>query len=603
MRIVSTHHTAKIAVPGNIEWIEEESLPACKTEELAMRLNEIGGNVVVSRQSDFLRRVFDLAHSGRLPDTILLYLTDSESNSPSSLIFQDFCHTVTCAEKDYESVRVLQYVEALLASRIELPKPDMKMNFQAKVISVGSGIVNLISTLNLVRQGYKVQIYSADQMPYQESQWKQYGCTLAGNDARIFSFNESRNHHFTGDALLESANKPYRNLVKDNGWLIRSPHRLSDRDLQWIETFESYPQWLKETIHKDIIAFNIESYEYWRKLEHEVPELFEETGYVNSLYRVYSTEAQLEKGVKSETEIGAFIRQLQKDEIQKLFPGMGGEQQDAFTGVIEVEGFGINVHKFTMRLIAYLESLGVTFHWNRQINEIIFDSNGWVKWLQTDDEIAIADFYLLSPGVPRRQLLKGTASNDQIASMLGCWMTLPDFEQRINYPLKVARSGYAADEAAAGANIIPGTDALGNPIIHISSGHGFLGLEDGILEDELINDLTRCVHETAQSLFPEQYEAAWQLGWLNQPPRYCIRPWTPSCLGLFEMIPAVGGGLLVITGGHNTGGFAQSPAVAAAVSSAFAGASHPMHHLYHPERLKRFFEVETDQQQVVFVKS
>jgi len=162
------------------------------------------------------------------------------------------------------------------------------------------------------------------------------------------------------------------------------------------------------------------------------------------------------------------------------------------------------------------------------------------------------------------------------------------------------RAGYAAEEAAAGANIIPSTNAKGESIIHVSSGHGFLGLEDGSLEEELVDDLARCVHETAQSLFPQQYETARQLGWLDQPTRYCIRPWTPSCLGLFEMIPAVGGGLLVITGGHNTGGFAQSPSVAAAVSNALMGEYHPMHHLYLPERLKRFFEMKPLREAILF---
>ena len=48
------------------------------------------------------------------------------------------------------------------------------------------------------------------------------------------------------------------------------------------------------------------------------------------------------------------------------------------------------------------------------------------------------------------------------------------------------------------------------------------------------------------------------------------------------------GGKCIITGGHNTGGFAQSPAVAQAVLAAIQGRKHGMHHLYHPDRASAF---------------
>jgi len=69
---------------------------------------------------------------------------------------------------------------------------------------------------------------------------------------------------------------------------------------------------------------------------------------------------------------------------------------------------------------------------------------------------------------------------------------------------------------------------------------------------------------------------------------YCIWPWTPSGLGLFETAETSDGGLVVITGGHNTGGFARSPSVSRAVFAALRGHEHPMHTLYHPRRFRDF---------------
>ena len=46
---------------------------------------------------------------------------------------------------------------------------------------------------------------------------------------------------------------------------------------------------------------------------------------------------------------------------------------------------------------------------------------------------------------------------------------------------------------------------------------------------------------------------------------------------------------LVLAGGHNTGGFAQSPEVAEAVACALEGRPHPMHTLYHPQRFAGVF--------------
>jgi D-amino-acid dehydrogenase len=170
------------------------------------------------------------------------------------------------------------------------------------------------------------------------------------------------------------------------------------------------------------------------------------------------------------------------------------------------------------------------------------------------------------------------------------WLTLPELETGLDRPLKISRQGFAANGAAEGANVIAGTDAQGKPAIHISSGHGYLGTEPAGFDCGHLDDLARAVDETARQYFPRQYKLACECGMVPLPHRYCVRPWTPSGLGLFEMAPSVDGGLAIVTGGHNTGGYAQAPSTGQAVVAALAGRPHPMHVLYDPARFTSFNE-------------
>ena len=83
---------------------------------------------------------------------------------------------------------------------------------------------------------------------------------------------------------------------------------------------------------------------------------------------------------------------------------------------------------------------------------------------------------------------------------------------------------------------------------------------------------------------PRHERRARREGRLRRLERICVRPFTSTGLGIFEVQPAAGGGRTVITGGHNTGGFAQAPAVAESVRAVLCGEDPPMRELYDPER-------------------
>ncbi|MFC4304485.1 NAD(P)/FAD-dependent oxidoreductase [Cohnella boryungensis] len=585
MSIVTTYPKSKGYSTGGIPLIERTDFLMMPDHELVAAIHQVGATALLSREIEFVLRVQGLIES-RLVDSCvqLIWITDTgEQNVPGAIV-------ICASDPTIQEVKALQYLEEMHANKAYIPKPIEERDYDSSVALIGAGIVNLITAMTLVENGYKVSIYSATPEPTQDEQWRKYGCTFAGNDARIFSFNESRQHHYHGTPLDEAANDRYRKLVETNGWLSCPPELLQEEDLEWIREYEAYPQWMFEKIQHEIIQFNRESYDCWNRMILDYPEMFHNSGYIGRLFRVYSSEGDLLKGRKSEREIGAYVRELHLSDYEQELPCFSQAlNQERLSGGIEVKGFGLNIHKFSHQLINRLREAGVDFYWEEEISSIKYTSSGRVEALISSKRAIKAKHVVASPGVPSANFLQGMASDKQIGSMLGCWLTLPNDELNLRYPIKVGRSGYASEEAAAGANLIPGTGPDGKPLLYLSSGHGFIGLNPNNISKGHLNSLAKAVHETAESLFPEVYQQSLRNGLIPEEPRYCIRPWTPSCLGLLEVKPNAEGGLFILTGGHNTGGFAQSPAIARAVLDAIEGKANKMHFLYHPERLRRFF--------------
>jgi len=233
-----------------------------------------------------------------------------------------------------------------------------------------------------------------------------------------------------------------------------------------------------------------------------------------------------------------------------------------------------------------LEKAAVRLRWNQRVRGISWDERGAAAGLLTPDGVVRSDHYVLSPGAFAHGLLRGTASHGTIHGVLGVWLTVPNLEPRLDRSLKIARRGHAAEDS----NVTVARDRQGSPILIFGSGYGWTGLDPSNIEPTELERLYQATEDTARRFFPRAHATARAKGLLAASRRLCVRPWTASSLGVFEMVEARGGGLLIVTGGHNTGGFAQSPAVAAAVVAALRGEPHPMHTLYHPERSRRFYE-------------
>lgn len=457
------------------------------------------------------------------------------------------------------------------------------------VAMVGAGVVNLITAYYLAQSGCRVSIFDGSPEPGTTDDWRQYGCTSGGNDARMFSLAEARHHLIKPQQALDQTGKEFDRPIHEQGWRCCAPETLTAKDANWKENYQSVPPWLPESLNYEIIAFNQESAPLWEDLRATQPDLFTDVGYNSPVIRLYATQAQLEQGILFEQRIGSYIRIVDQLELAREQPALKlAIDQGAIAGAIEVVGFTVNIHRFMKKLIDRLRLMGVYFSWNTRIERVARDEMNLVCGLVFRENIFRAQHYVLSPGAYGNDLLKGTDSENKIASVVGMWLTIPNDGRGLNNALKISRTGYAAPGAAEGANVITGMDRAGRPTIHISTGHGYIGSNPNNLDREHLNHLFHAVKDTAHVYFPKSYEFAKAQGIIEQSFRYCVRPWTPSGLGLFELILAENHGLMIVAAGHSTGGFAQSPSVAKAVLAALAGDSHPMHRAYHPCRLDSF---------------
>jgi glycine/D-amino acid oxidase-like deaminating enzyme len=162
---------------------------------------------------------------------------------------------------------------------------------------------------------------------------------------------------------------------------------------------------------------------------------------------------------------------------------------------------------------------------------------------------------VISPGAHANGALLGTLAHKQIAGVLGAWLTLPDPGVGLRNSLKLARKGHIVEDA----NVTVAFDENGYRVVIIGSGYGFTGFDPSNIDQELLEHIYACITDTAKQFFRESYQQILEDGSLRDSLKYCVRPWTPTGLGIFETMQAANDDRLIVVGGHNTGGFAQAP--------------------------------------------
>jgi glycine/D-amino acid oxidase-like deaminating enzyme len=451
------------------------------------------------------------------------------------------------------------------------------------VTLVGAGIVNLVTALYLARGGYRVTVYERSPDPRENAHWTAYGCTRGGGDGRMFTLTEADSYNSrawpSGDLLLRP--------VSAHGWRLTKPGDLSPAELRWAQRFHDIPRWLADSYTEDIFAMNRAGGDGWTALVESDPALFGgDTGYRDGILRLYTDEEYFRWHLARNERLGATRNVLAPRQVAERYPALADAcAAGTVVGGLEVVGFTVNIHEFLARLVDLLAAEGVRFHWRTTVSAIHRAADGAVDGLATEAGVVRSDHYVLSPGVYGDELLRGTESHERIQGMLGVWLTVPNVEPRLDHSVKIARKGHDAEET----NVTLGTGESGEPVLVCGSGYGWTGLDPDNIDSAELEAVFLALEDTIRRFFPKAHAAAREAGTLDASRRVCVRPWTSSCLGVFETMRTTRGGTLVVTGGHNTGGFTQAPAVADAVLAAFEGRPHPMHTRYHPRRLERFY--------------
>jgi glycine/D-amino acid oxidase-like deaminating enzyme len=450
------------------------------------------------------------------------------------------------------------------------------------VILVGAGIVNLVTALSLIRDGYRVTLLDASPDPRSGAHWSAYGGSSGGGDARMFTLTEADGYHRTA----EGEPMPFNTSLAEGGWLLADRSSLTRAELDWAGDNARIPAWLGRAYTDDVLSFNRSSEDLWRQLlGTEFAAVTDGVGLRERVLRLYTDPGRLRTQIERQDRVGATRGVFSAEQLAGRHPALQDAcAAGAIAGGIEVVGFTVQIHRFIDRLIGLLEDAGAVFHWQRPVAGLFRDSDGRPDGLLCEGETLRAGHYVLSPGAYGRELLRGTAAQGLIHSVLGAWITLPNLDPQLTHSLKISWPGHRAEDA----NVTVTTGTSGEPQLVIGSGYGWTGSDPANIDPRRLEALYDAIEETAERFFPKPFAEASNTGLLKESRRYCPRPWTASSLPVMDVSRHAGGGLLVVTGGHNTGGFAQAPAVAQAVSAALGGRAHPMHTLYHPDRFRSF---------------
>jgi len=456
------------------------------------------------------------------------------------------------------------------------------------VLLVGAGLVNLITAHRLAAEGFSVHIVDGGPDPTNNAHWKAYGCSRGGDDARMFTLSEMDNYN--DRSLSISMNSVFDRSVGELGWNVYWRGTLSAREETWAHEYESIPTWLASQYNEDIFAFNRESGKLWEEWLARDRDVFEKCVLKEGILRIYSDKAQFDAAVERQNRIGATRSVLSPADVAAQHPALASAvATHQIAGGIMVVGFTVNAHKFIDHLLSDIQRAGGRFTWNERVSHLVRGADRQVIGVRTTDNLLCADHYVLSPGAYAGTLVEGTRSEGKIHGVLGAWLRIPNLDPALCHSLKLARKGHITEDS----NITVATDADGHPILIIGSGYGYTGSDPRNIDPAQLQAVYQGLIDTAEKYFPECHAAAQSKGNIEDSLKYCVRPWTTTGLGVFERIGTADGGVCVITGGHNTGGFAQSPAIAEGVLRALQGKDHPMHRLYDPERASFFLAQRT----------
>jgi D-amino-acid dehydrogenase len=481
-----------------------------------------------------------------------------------------------------EMLYARSYARSAVRHKEVIPDHETKKT----ILIVGAGILSLVAAEFLAFRGFKVRVVEASPDPRICKDWTRMGATHGGFNARMFTPTEADSYNEAGSDIYSDMRHIFRKTTLKGGWSVKPPSTFSAAETTWIDTFEEVPIWLAQAIKEDIYYVNQEGGKLWTEYIARAPELFEGVSIRHEILRLYAEDSALTAASKLNRKLGALMTELPQSELLKEYPGFhAAVKSNECAGGITVQGFTLALHLFVRNLIDRITELGGEFTWDCEVQRIRRNASGEVIALESQQGDLKADHFVISTGVTRNELLHGTASENLVQGVLGIWLQIPNLDPKMTKSTKIHRRGCLVEDI----NVTVGKDVTtGEDILIFGGGYGYVGLDKPSPDSPQLKALFNELTEVARIYFPEGYKLAKERGsfWPNGEQKYCIRPFTPTGLGIFEDIPTSNGGHLIITGGNNTGGFAQAPAIARAICRAVVGEHDQIHDVFHPIRSK-----------------
>ena len=430
---------------------------------------------------------------------------------------------------------------------------------KSTVLLVGAGIMNLMTAYFLAERGFQVRLVDQgpDPRSCQPQDWTNLGVTSGGHNARMFTCTEADNYNEQNSEIYQDMQSIFRKTVRGGGWSFKRPEDFAAVEDAWVTAFERVPGWMAATFKKNIHEVNCASGALWKQLMVKDPALFQDVGFHQDIVRMYAESAALQASVQLNQRLGSLTQAPSTAKFLETYPWFRPAAESGhLAGGITVDGFTVNIHLFIAKMLDHIEAIGGELAWNCQVQAMQRNAQGEVTALQSRQGPLQADHYVVSTGTTGHALLTGTACENLVHGVLGIWLQIPNLDPQMRHSMKIHRRGHKVEDI----NITVAQDqATGEDILIFGGGYGYVGLDRPAPDSPELWALYDELEDVARIYFPRGYAAAKARGPTAMYPgghrKFCIRPFTPTGLGVFERLSTACGGQLVITGGNNTGGF------------------------------------------------
>ena len=433
--------------------------------------------------------------------------------------------------------------------------------------------MNLITALSLCER-YRVCMVDHSPDPGQTPAKERLGATHSGGNARMCTATEADSYapriHFGETNQREQ----FTRLLGHGGWLSSKVYH-DNTDTDWIGDTLGISPWKGEIYARDIYSVNLRSMKLWRSLRERFGNLFDNVHCADGVIRIYESLEDLRQAVKRHGDLGVLSRVFSQEELAEAHPATRTAVANRLlAGGIAVDGFTLQVHDFVRNLVAYLTQEGVEFRWSQAARSLLRDELGRICSVEVDSgggsvEAISADHYVISPGHVTAWLQHHFSGAAAIRGVYGVWLDVPNIYGQA-HSMKYRRGFTGLEDT--NITILSGNSDRGSLLL--GSGYCFVGEGPFDRRADDFRFMAKQIAVLAQALFPEAYAVRDPVD--LESPLCCVRPWTPSGLGVFSRMPTSRGGTAILTGGNNTGGFTQAPVIAEAVAATLGGEHHDL---------------------------